>query len=81
MLKILAGDFDDDTRLVLINAVYLKAKWEIPFKKENTEKKDFHVTEKKKVKVDMMYIKDHFSYGFFKELDADVLVSHYIVRS
>ena len=66
---------------MLINAVYLKAKWEIPFKKETTEKKDFHVSEKKKIKVDMMNCEDNFGLHFFKELDADALVANYVVSN
>jgi serpin B len=37
-----AADVDDTTRLVLVNAVYLNAKWAVPFTKENTAPAPFH---------------------------------------
>jgi len=36
------GDVDARTRLVLVNAVYLNAKWAVPFTKENTAPAPFH---------------------------------------
>jgi serpin B len=36
------GVLDDLTRLVLVNAVYLKADWAIPFSKESTASQAFH---------------------------------------
>lgn len=36
------ADVDDTTRLVLVNAVYLNAKWAVPFTKENTAPAPFH---------------------------------------
>lgn len=48
------GVLDENTRLVLTNAIYFKAGWQNPFKKRSTSKADFHVTTDKKVSVMMM---------------------------
>ena len=63
----------------MINAVYLKAQWKKQFKKEDTRKEDFHLNEKKIIKVNMMHSHDFYGYDSFPELDADVLVSDYEV--
>jgi serpin B len=36
------GGLDRDTRLVLVNALYLKAPWETPFEKTGTQPRPFH---------------------------------------
>ena len=77
----LVESFDDKTRIVLINAVYLKAQWKKQFEKDYTKKEDFHLNENKKIKVDMMNCVDYFGLHFFKELDADVLVANYEVSN
>lgn len=46
------------TRLVLTNAVYFKAPWEISFNEKRTNKEDFN-TAKGPVQVDMMHLKDN----------------------
>jgi serpin B len=46
------------TRLILINAIYFKANWQNPFKKELTKNKDFYLSNGLKTKVEMMKIKD-----------------------
>jgi serpin B len=38
-----AGGVDKDTRLVLVNALYLKAPWEAKFEKATTQARPFHV--------------------------------------
>lgn len=43
-----------DTRLVLVNAIHFKGKWETQFTKSNTNVQDFRTSEGKLVKVDMM---------------------------
>ena len=42
------------TRLVLVNAVYLKAPWEVPFEKMLTAKRPFHTADGETVSVDTM---------------------------
>lgn len=52
-----------DTRLILVNAVYFKGDWKKPFEESKTEKKPFHVTQNKKIDVDMMHSKDGFKFA------------------
>ena len=48
------GVIDDLTRMVLLNAAYLKASWEYPFAKESTRDGSFRVTPQSTVTVPMM---------------------------
>lgn len=43
--KILDGEFSDDVRLALVNAVAMDAKWSVPFVKESTSDDVFHASE------------------------------------
>lgn len=53
---------NDDTRLILTNAIYFKGKWEEEFKKENTKKEDFSKSDLSTTKVDMMHTKSDYAY-------------------
>lgn len=57
------GVLSSDTRLVLTNAIYFKAKWQNKFKKEGTRACDFHLSKDSKVRADMMQQTQRFSYG------------------
>jgi serpin B len=48
------GVLDALTRLVLVNAIYLKAPWEVPFEKVLTAKRPFHTGDGEAVSVDTM---------------------------
>jgi serpin B len=50
-----------DTQMVLANAIYFKAHWAAPFKKENTRPEDFTLTGGQKVKAPTMYEQSNFS--------------------
>jgi serpin B len=52
-----------ETRLVLANAVYLKAKWEEEFEAEDTSPGTFHRANGKKVKTEFMHQVDQLRYG------------------
>ncbi|MEV5001202.1 serpin family protein [Nocardioides sp. LML1-1-1.1] len=49
-----AGALDPRTRLVLVNAIYLKAPWEEPFEKGLTEQGEFHRADGSPVTADLM---------------------------
>ncbi len=53
---------DQDTVLVLTNAVYFKGDWKFKFEKSDTKRENFAVSAKDKVVVDMMHIKEDFKY-------------------
>lgn len=52
-----------DTRLVLANAIYLKAPWAEEFKQSATQPGPFHLTGGQSVNVPMMMRQDSFGYG------------------
>lgn len=55
------GTLTPDTRLVLANAIYFKARWEAEFKKKDTEPQDFTRLDGTKVKAPLMFQKDGFN--------------------
>jgi len=57
------GVLDGLTRLVLTNAIYFKADWDIQFDKENTRQEPFAVTRLKEVQAEMMNQKGRFNYA------------------
>lgn len=59
----------DDTRLVLVNAIYFKGDWLHPFKKANTYRGQFS-TSNGKAPVDFMNQINSFNYGVVSDLDA-----------
>jgi serpin B len=54
------GTLTPETRLVLANAVYFKARWESEFKKKDTEPLDFTRTDGTKVKAPLMFQQGEF---------------------
>ena len=55
-------DIKPETVFILINAIYFKGKWSLPFKKENTRKLPFKNVDNSLVKTDTMY-------KYFDEID------------
>lgn len=49
-------DTNENTALVITNAIYFKGDWVIPFKQYKTQQKNFHINEKDTVLVDMMHL-------------------------
>lgn len=47
-----------DTAMVITNAIFFKGEWEKKFNPRFTQKSDFFVSSEKKVKVDMMHLKE-----------------------
>jgi len=57
------NDVNKDTLLILINALYFKGKWDIPFKEERTKERDFYLSGGDAKKVPMMSNSDEFLYS------------------
>lgn len=71
------GSVDPMTRLVLVNALYFKGKWDQPFNKEYTREMPFKINKKEERPVQMMYHEDAFNYAYVKEVQAQVLEMPY----
>lgn len=54
-----AGSINQTTRLVLVNAVYFKANWAVPFDKRFTKDGQFFLTGGAEIKVPLMSIRAH----------------------
>ncbi|XP_012500734.1 PREDICTED: serpin B12 isoform X2 [Propithecus coquereli] len=68
---------NDTTVLVLVNAVYFKAKWEKYFDSENTVDALFSLNENEKKNVKMMTQKGRYRIGFIEEVKAQILEMRY----
>ncbi len=56
------GSIHSDTRLVLANAIYMKAAWLHPFSLEKTGKETFHLLDGRTIKTPMMHQTERFLY-------------------
>merc|ERR1712123_13547 len=66
-----------DTRMMLLNAVYFRANWQLPFQKDGTAKSAFSVSEDTFVDADMMFLDNELYYGHNMELEAQVVSLQY----
>ncbi|XP_032687857.1 leukocyte elastase inhibitor-like isoform X2 [Odontomachus brunneus] len=58
-----ADDIDDDTRVVLVNAIYFKSKWQKPFDPTLTQNRKFHISKSEANLVPMMFQKSRYVIG------------------
>ncbi|MFH4973539.1 hypothetical protein AB6A40_000248 [Gnathostoma spinigerum] len=56
------GSISDETRMILVNAIYFKGQWMWKFKEGETKLETFYAKQNEERKVDMMRIKSSFSY-------------------
>nr|XP_058932611.1 leukocyte elastase inhibitor isoform X1 [Kogia breviceps] len=72
--ELLASDaVDSTTKLVLVNAIYFKGKWQEKFRMEATKDAPFRLNKKDTKTVKMMYQKKKFPFGYIKDLQCRVL--------
>src|SRR5256886_4084213 len=74
-----AGAFDETTRLVLANAIYLKAPWANPFSEDATKPEPFHVHDGTPVDVPMMRNRDK-NFGYAKHDGFTAVSLAYVCR-
>ncbi|SMC09042.1 serpin family protein [Nitratiruptor tergarcus] len=55
------GSVQQDTRMVLVNALYFYGKWQKEFNKTKTEKEPFYVASQESIQVDMMNMEGDFN--------------------
>ncbi|KAK0097140.1 hypothetical protein PV326_003145 [Microctonus aethiopoides] len=65
-----SSDITDDTRAILINALYFKGLWKYPFDIQHTENKIFHLTKDTYKQVPTMKNKHRYTYGELAELES-----------
>ena len=68
---------DDLTRMVIVNAIYFKGNWLMPFDKEHTVAAPFHVGKGKEVNVQMMYHSGEFRYINDMKANCDIVQLQY----
>ncbi|XP_064152912.1 alpha-1-antitrypsin-like [Anguilla rostrata] len=73
----LVEEVDPLTVMYIINYIYFKGKWEIPFDPKKTVEDNFHVDDKTTVPVQMMCAKDDFHVFHDEEISTHVLQLHY----
>jgi serpin B len=67
---ILPGMLSASTRLVLVNAIYFKGRWKVPFSKDSTKSDDFYKSGATTVKAKFMHNTNHFRYYEDRSLQA-----------
>lgn len=58
---------DADTKMVLLNAIYFKANWFVPFNPLDTKKAPFHTSVNESVETDFMTVDTELDIGFMDE--------------
>ncbi|EGV98649.1 Plasminogen activator inhibitor 2, macrophage [Cricetulus griseus] len=67
------GSVDEDTKMVLVNAVYFKGKWKTPFQKKLNELYPFHVNSRESIPVQMMHLREKLNIGYIQDLKTQIL--------
>ncbi|XP_056618012.1 leukocyte elastase inhibitor-like [Triplophysa dalaica] len=77
------GIVNDQTRLVLINAIYLKADWARKFTPEwhGTKEKQFRLNKNETKPVKMMNQKSHFPLTFISEVNSQIVELPYVGKN
>ncbi|XP_056618011.1 leukocyte elastase inhibitor-like [Triplophysa dalaica] len=77
------GIVNDQTRLVLINAIYLKADWARKFTPEwhGTKEKQFRLNKNETKTVKMMNQKSHFPLTFISEVNSQIVELPYVGKN
>jgi len=72
-------ELDKELLLILINAIYFKGNWEIPFKEKLTKGDLFTLLTGEKIEVPTMHVEDHFYY--YEGLNYQVLGMYYVGKN
>ncbi|XP_028747440.1 plasminogen activator inhibitor 2 [Peromyscus leucopus] len=72
------GSVNEDTQMVLVNAVYFKGKWKTPFQKKLKQLYPFRVNSHESIPVQMMYLREKLNIGYIKDLKTQILELPYI---
>lgn len=72
------GKIGADTVMVLVNAIYFKAAWKLPFDADETKSMPFHAIDGSDINMDMMQIQKYFNYHDNPTLDCKILELPYV---
>ncbi|ESN95906.1 hypothetical protein HELRODRAFT_86140 [Helobdella robusta] len=68
------GSLNAMTKLVLVNAIYFKGSWDIPFDESNTKEDKFYISENHTTQISLMHFsKKKLRYSFDEELKCQIL--------
>ncbi|XP_023775555.1 heterochromatin-associated protein MENT-like [Cyanistes caeruleus] len=73
-------DVTNSTMLILINAIYFKAEWEVKFKAEDTELQPFRLSKNKTKPVKMMYMRKIFPVLIMETMNFKMIELPYVKR-
>nr|XP_021386236.1 heterochromatin-associated protein MENT-like [Lonchura striata domestica] len=73
-------DVTSSTKLILINAIYFKAEWEVKFKAEDTELQPFRLSKNKTKPVKMMYTRKTFPVLIMATMNFKMIELPYVKR-
>ncbi|XP_012679175.2 leukocyte elastase inhibitor-like [Clupea harengus] len=72
------GVVDDETRLVLVNAIYFKGNWEKQFNSARTSEVKFKLNKNESKPVQMMHQKAKFPFTYVPDVDCQILELPYV---
>lgn len=72
------SDLDSPATLILVNYIFLKGTWKLPFSPENTREEDFYVNETSTVKVPMMVQSGSIDYFHDSEIPCQLIQMNYV---
>ncbi|KAF2982282.1 hypothetical protein EK904_010783 [Melospiza melodia maxima] len=73
-------DVTNSTKLILINAIYFKAEWEVKFRAEDTELQPFRLSKNKTKPVKMMYMRKTFPVLIMEAMNFKMIELPYVKR-
>ncbi|XP_078487743.1 leukocyte elastase inhibitor-like [Ciona intestinalis] len=68
---------NNDTALLIINAVYFRGNWDYEFDEVRTKRRPFYTSKDKAVETSFMFQNEHFKYAYIRELTLQVLEMDY----
>ncbi|XP_052042660.1 corticosteroid-binding globulin [Apodemus sylvaticus] len=72
------SDLDSPATLILVNYIFLKGTWKLPFSPENTREEDFYVNETSTVKAPMMVQSGSIDYFNDSEIPCQLVQMNYV---
>ncbi|NXE79803.1 SPB10 protein, partial [Cochlearius cochlearius] len=73
-----SADVGNTTKLILVNAIYFKAEWEVKFQAENTDVQPFRLSKNKTKPVKMMCMRDTFPVLIMETMNFKMIELPYV---